>query len=119
MSAPDAPARASLGVLATNRNLSDRPFTYPFRSPITRAGTPAAIAAPLMVALGFPAATSVMIGLMIQSTAVTFGAVGTPILVGVNKGLADDPDAAAAGAARLEVERLVVDARTTLDACGG
>ena len=50
-------------------------------------GTPAAIAAPLMVALGFPAAASVMIGMMIQSTAVTFGACGTPILVGVKGGL--------------------------------
>lgn len=50
-------------------------------------GTPAAIAAPLMVALGFPATAAVMIGMMIQSTPVTFGAVGTPILVGVRGGL--------------------------------
>lgn len=50
-------------------------------------GTPAAVAAPLLVALGFPAAAAVMIGMMIQSTAVTFGAVGTPILVGVQGGL--------------------------------
>ncbi|MCB0155027.1 MAG: L-lactate permease, partial [Anaerolineae bacterium] len=50
-------------------------------------GTPAAIAAPLMVALGFPALAAVMIGMMIQSTPVTFGAVGTPILVGVKGGL--------------------------------
>ena len=50
-------------------------------------GTPAAIAAPLMVALGFPAMAAVMIGLMIQSTPVTFGAVGTPILIGVRGGL--------------------------------
>lgn len=50
-------------------------------------GTPAAIASPLLIALGFPAACAVMIGLMIQSTAVTFGAVGTPILIGVNSGL--------------------------------
>ncbi len=50
-------------------------------------GTPAAIAAPLMVALGFPATAAVMLGLMIQSTAVTFGAVGTPILIGVTDGL--------------------------------
>jgi lactate permease len=50
-------------------------------------GTPAAIAAPLMVALGFPAMAAVMIGMMIQSTPVTFGAVGTPILVGVRGGL--------------------------------
>ncbi len=51
-------------------------------------GTPAAIAAPLMVALGFPAMAAVMLGMMIQSTAVTFGAVGTPILIGVTDGLA-------------------------------
>ena len=50
-------------------------------------GTPAAIAAPLMVALGFPAMAAVMLGMMIQSTPVTFGAVGTPILVGVRGGL--------------------------------
>jgi len=52
-------------------------------------GTPAAIAAPLMVAMGFPAAAAVMIGMMIQSTAVTFGAAGTPILVGLQGGLGD------------------------------
>ena len=50
-------------------------------------GTPAAVAAPLLVALGFPAATSVMLGMMIQSMAVTFGAVGTPVLVGIQGGL--------------------------------
>lgn len=50
-------------------------------------GTPAAIAAPLLVALGFPALCAVMIGMMIQSTAVTFGACGTPILIGVRGGL--------------------------------
>ncbi len=54
-------------------------------------GTPAAICAPLMVALGFPAMAAVMIGMMIQSTAVTFGAVGTPILIGVKGGL-DSPE---------------------------
>ncbi|QDU63066.1 L-lactate permease [Planctomycetes bacterium Pan216] len=50
-------------------------------------GTPAAIAAPLLVALGFPAAAAVMIGLMVQSTAVTFGAAGTPILVGIGQNM--------------------------------
>ncbi|WP_067220853.1 L-lactate permease [Marinomonas gallaica] len=50
-------------------------------------GTPAAIAAPLLVAIGFPALAAVMVGMMIQSTPVSFGAVGTPILVGVNNGL--------------------------------
>jgi len=50
-------------------------------------GTPAAITAPLMVALGFPAAAAVMLGMMVQSTPVTFGAAGTPLLVGVKGGL--------------------------------
>lgn len=50
-------------------------------------GTPAAIVAPLLVGLGFPAFCAVMLGMMVQSTAVTFGAVGTPILVGVSGGI--------------------------------
>ena len=49
-------------------------------------GTPAAVAAPLMVALGFPALAAVVMGMMVQSTPVSFGAVGTPILVGVGAG---------------------------------
>lgn len=51
-------------------------------------GTPAAVVAPLLLALGFPALAAVMVGLIIQSTPVTFGALGTPILVGVRGGLA-------------------------------
>lgn len=51
-------------------------------------GTPAAILAPLLVAIGFPAMASVMVALIIQSTPVSYGAVGTPILVGVSSGLA-------------------------------
>jgi lactate permease len=50
-------------------------------------GTPAAVVAPLLLALGFPAMAAVMVGLIIQSTPVSFGAVGTPMLVGVNNGL--------------------------------
>jgi len=50
-------------------------------------GTPAAIAAPLLVGLGFPALGAVIIGMMIQSTPVSFGAVGTPIVIGVTTGL--------------------------------
>jgi len=57
-------------------------------------GTPAAVAAPLLVALGFPAAAAVMLGMMVQSTAVTFGAVGTPVLVGVQGGLGGEAFAA-------------------------
>jgi lactate permease len=54
-------------------------------------GTPAAIAVPLMVGLGFPPLAAVIAGLLIQSTPVSFGAVGTPILVGVASGLDGDP----------------------------
>ncbi|MDP5307272.1 L-lactate permease [Paracoccus spongiarum] len=54
-------------------------------------GTPAAIAAPLLVAIGFPAMAAVLVTLIIQSTPVSFGAVGTPILVGVNTGLSGQP----------------------------
>ena len=50
-------------------------------------GTPAAVAAPLLLALGFPALAAVMVALIIQSTPVTFGAVGTPILVGMGQSL--------------------------------
>ncbi|MBZ5486053.1 L-lactate permease [Halomonas aquamarina] len=50
-------------------------------------GTPAAVAAPLLVALGFPAMAAVVVGMMLQSTPVSFGAVGTPIIVGVGTGL--------------------------------
>ncbi len=50
-------------------------------------GTPAAVAAPLLLALGFPAFAAVMATLIIQSTPVSFGSVGTPILVGMGQSL--------------------------------
>jgi lactate permease len=50
-------------------------------------GTPAAIA---VVGLGFPAMAAVIAGMVIQSTPVSFGAAGTPILVGVSTGLSND-----------------------------
>lgn len=57
-------------------------------------GTPAAIVAPLLVAIGFPALAAVILGMLVQSTPVSFGAVGTPIIIGINSGL----DSAAIGA---------------------
>ncbi len=54
-------------------------------------GTPAAVAVPLLVGLGFPALAAVIAGMIIQCTPVSFGACGTPILVGVNNGLSGDP----------------------------
>ncbi|MEX5297880.1 L-lactate permease [Kocuria sp. CPCC 205292] len=62
-------------------------------------GTTAAVVAPLLLAMGFPAMAAVMVGLIVQSTPVSFGAVGTPILVGVAGGLGGDP----AVAERVEV----------------
>ena len=53
-------------------------------------GTPAAVTVPLLVGLGFPGMAAVVAGMVIQSTPVSFGAVGTPILVGMSTGLADD-----------------------------
>jgi lactate permease len=46
-------------------------------------GTAAALAAPLLVALGFPALAAVIVALVANSVPVTFGAVGTPILIGI------------------------------------
>jgi len=58
-------------------------------------GTPAAVCVPLLVGLGFPAMAAVVAGMIIQSTPVSFGGVGTPILIGVNRGLSDDAGVAA------------------------
>lgn len=54
-------------------------------------GTPAVITVPLLVAMGFPAMAAVMAALIIQSTPSTFGAVGTPILIGLDAGLSGVP----------------------------
>ncbi len=47
-------------------------------------GTPAAVAAPLLVGLGFPPLVAAMVALIGNSTPVTYGAVGTPIIGGFN-----------------------------------
>lgn len=54
-------------------------------------GTPAALAGPLMVSLGFPPMAAAMIALVCDSTAVSFGAVGTPVTSALNAlGLVND-----------------------------
>ncbi len=50
-------------------------------------GTPAALTAPLLLSLGFPALAAVMVALIANSTAVSFGAVGTPTHIGVGTSL--------------------------------
>lgn len=47
-------------------------------------GTPAALAGPLLVGLGFPPLAAAMLALVGNSTPVSFGAVGTPVLGGVS-----------------------------------
>ncbi len=89
--------RAGFTTISPDRRVQVVIITWLFGSFIEGAsgfGTPAAITAPLLVALGFPAMAAVMLGMMVQSTPVTFGAVGTPILVGARGGL-DSPEVAA------------------------
>ncbi len=43
-------------------------------------GTPAALAAPLLVSLGFPPVAAAVVALICDSTAVSFGAIGTPTI---------------------------------------
>ncbi len=66
-------------------------------------GTPAPVAAPLLVALGFPALGAAALALVGDSSAVTFGAVGTPMIVGIGQGLGLDPTAQETEQTLLEV----------------
>jgi lactate permease len=50
-------------------------------------GTPAALAAPLLMSLGFPAMAAVMVALIANTTCVSFGSVGTPTLIGIGNSL--------------------------------
>jgi lactate permease len=58
-------------------------------------GTPAAITAPLLIGLGFRPLQAVVVALVGDSTAVSFGAVGTPMIIGMGKGLGSIADAPA------------------------
>jgi lactate permease len=64
-------------------------------------GTPAALAAPLLLALGFPALAAAVICLVFNSFPVSFGAVGTPITLGLSFLQPFVNDAVSAGAAGL------------------
>lgn len=60
-------------------------------------GTPAALAAPLLLSLGFPPLAAVVMCLVYNSFPVTFGAVGTPVVLGLKflTGLVDSAVASA------------------------
>ncbi len=82
--------RAGFAQISPDRRVQTIIIAWLFGSFIEGAsgfGTPAAIVAPLLVALGFPAMAAVVVGMMVQSTPVSFGAVGTPIIIGVTGGL--------------------------------
>jgi lactate permease len=106
--------RVGFTSLSTDRRVQVIIIAWLFGSFIEGAsgfGTPAAIVGPLLVALGFPAMAAVIAGMIIQSTPSTFGAVGTPILVGVTGGLASpelDAQLAAAGLELAAYHQIIV-----------
>ncbi len=72
-------------------------------------GTPAAVVAPLLLALGFPALAAVIAALIGHIIAVTYGAVGTPIVIGIRDPLASvDSTRAAIEAGGFTVEEYAV-----------
>mgnify|MGYP006283469521 FL=1 len=50
-------------------------------------GTPAAVVAPLLLGLGFPGLAAVVVAIIGHIIAVTYGAVGTPIIIGIRNPL--------------------------------
>jgi lactate permease len=54
-------------------------------------GTPAAIVGPLLVGLGFPPLAAVVVALTGNIMAITFGAVGTPLIIGLEDVFGDTP----------------------------
>lgn len=57
-------------------------FLSAFIEGVAGFGTPAAVVAPLLLALGFPALAAVVAALIGHAVATVFGAVGTPVIVG-------------------------------------
>ncbi len=79
-------------------------------------GTPAALAAPLLVGLGFPALGAAMTTLIFDSTSVSYGAVGTPVF-GIKNTIASQIEASGAS---VDVFMQDVSVYTAIiHACGG
>jgi lactate permease len=82
-------------------------------------GTPAAIVGPLLVGLGFPPMAAVVVALTGNLMAITFGAVGTPLIIGmidifasvesIATDVAGQPAYAAAGGTEAAVAQWVAD----------
>lgn len=73
-------------------------FVATFIEGVAGFGTPAAVVAPLLLALGFPALAAVIAALIGHAIATVFGAVGTPIIVGYQQPLESvEPEIVAEG----------------------
>ena len=72
-------------------------FLATFIEGVAGFGTPAAVVAPLLLALGFPALAAVVAALVGHAVATVFGAVGTPIIVGFEQPLEAVAEPIAAG----------------------
>ncbi len=59
-------------------------------------GTPAAIGAPLLVLLGIPPVAAAVVALIADSASVSFGAIGLPVLFGMEQGLLQGGESMAA-----------------------
>ncbi|MBT1443256.1 L-lactate permease [Shewanella sp. JM162201] len=59
-------------------------------------GTPAAIGAPLLVLLGIPPVAAAVVALIADSASVSFGAIGLPVLFGMEQGLIEGGSSMAA-----------------------
>ncbi|MES3160379.1 MAG: L-lactate permease [Halorubrum sp.] len=72
-------------------------FLATFIEGVAGFGTPAAVVAPLLLALGFPALAAVIAALVGHAVATVFGAVGTPVIVGFEQPLETVADAITGG----------------------
>lgn len=61
-------------------------FAVAFLEGISGFGTPAAIIAPILISLGFAPVAAAALPLIADSSAVSFGAIGTPVLIGISQG---------------------------------
>jgi len=73
-------------------------------------GTPAAIVGPLLVGLGFPPLAAVVVALTGNLMAITFGAVGTPLIIGLQDIFeSSDPISSAVAGQGMNVEQWVAE----------
>lgn len=78
-------------------------------------GTPAALAAPLLISVGFPPLAAAIVALICNSTPVSYGAVGTP----TNTAFATVRDAVAAGGANLDAWKEALTSWTAIALVAG